>query len=139
MAYSLERKDRMKRISIALVIILSIIMLSACDHSEKQEPAIQYESGIYDNKNWDDTTGTYNKGAVIPDAETAVRVATAIYDSMEKSKTAQEFVAQYVFYDEADEVWIVSFFDTNPDTVGMDCSIAIQKVDGKVLRIWFGE
>ena len=129
----------MKRISIALVIILSIIMLSACDHSEKQEPAIQYKSGIYSNKNWDDTTGTYKEGAVIPDAETAVSVATSIYDGMKKSKAEQEFVPQSVFYDETDEVWIVCFFDSNLDMPGMDCKIAIQKVDGKVLRIWFGE
>ncbi|MBQ3084049.1 MAG: hypothetical protein IJC46_01175 [Clostridia bacterium] len=41
---------------------------------------------------------------------------------------------------EKDEVWLVSFWkETEEITVGGDCSIAIQKSDGKVLRIWFGE
>lgn len=39
-----------------------------------------------------------------------------------------------------DEIWIVSFGeDTDENILGGDCSIAMQKKDGKVLNIlWFG-
>ena len=40
-------------------------------------------------------------------------------------------------------IWIVSFWENNIDDkieiIGGDCNIAIQKSDGKVLRVWFGE
>ena len=90
----------------------------------------------------DDTIGTYN-GYVIPDKETAISVAVQIFSGMEKGKTAEKFLPQSVFYDEEDEIWIVLF--TEPikkygvATLGNGCCIAMQKSDGKVLRIWFEE
>ena len=62
------------------------------------------------------------------------------FDGMEKSKEAQRYVPLSVFYDDQDEIWVVSFGeDSRQNTLGGDCSIAMQKKDGKVLRIWFGE
>ena len=59
---------------------------------------------------------------------------------MEKSKAAQDYEPQSVFYDDQDEIWIVSFRkDSDEIIAGGDCSIALQKKDGRVLRIWFGE
>ena len=101
---------------------------------------IKYETGIFYDKNWDDTIGTYSGEAVIPDEETALKIAKAIFDGMEKSKDAQEYVPQAVFYDNQDRVWIVSFWKNSSQiTLGGECNIAMQKKDGKVLRIWFGE
>ena len=77
---------------------------------------------------------------VIPDEETALKIAKAIFDGMEKNKDAKEYVPQSVFYDNQDEIWIVSFGkNSNQIMLGGDCNIAMQKKDGKVLRIWFGE
>ena len=87
-----------------------------------------------------ETIGTYSGRAVIPDEETALKIAEAIFDGMEKSEEAPKYVPQAVFYDNQDEIWIVSFWEnSNQLTLGGDCNIALQKKDGKVLRIWFGE
>ena len=58
---------------------------------------------------------------------------------MEKSKERENHIPNAVFYDEKDEIWIVSFWeDTDKNILGGDCSIAMQKKDSKVLNIWFG-
>lgn len=123
-----------------LVIFLSMISCSACGDSKQDENMIIHDSGIYHDKNWNETMGTYSGKPVIPNEETAIKIAKAIFDGMEKSKEAQKYVPQSVFYDNQDEVWIVSFWDnSNHHTTGEDCNIALQKEDGMVLRIWFGE
>ena len=105
---------------------------------------VSYESGVYHDKDWTETEpGTY-QGPAIPDKETALHIATAIFGGMEKSEEAKVFTAQKVFFDTEDEIWIVSFWK-EPELpndmlcVGNDCSIALQKSDGEVLKIWFGE
>lgn len=140
MAYAIERVCNMRRTLVVLVIILSMISCSACGNSKKENDMIKYESGNFHDKNWNETIGTYSGMAVIPDEETALKIAEAIFDGMEKSKEAQKYVPQSVFYDNQDEIWIVSFWEnSNQLTLGGDCNIALQKKDGKVLRIWFGE
>lgn len=130
----------MRRTLVVLAIVLSMISCSACGNDKKENAMIKYESGNFYDKNWSETIGTYSGRAVIPDEETALKVAEAIFDGMEKSRDAQEYVPQSVFYDNQDGIWIVSFWkDSDQITLGGDCSIAIQKKDGKVLRIWFGE
>ena len=140
MAYAIERVCNMRRTLVVLVIILSMISCSACGNSKKENDMIKYESGNFHDKNWSETIGTYSGKAVIPDEKTALRIAKAIFDGMEKSKAAQKYEPQSVFYDNQDEIWIVSFWEnTKQPTLGGDCNIALQKKDGKVLRIWFGE
>lgn len=131
----------MKRKLVMMVLILIVIYCcSSCANNENESDMIEYESGIYHNKNWSDTAGTYSGESVIPDEKTALEVAKSIFDGMEKSAEAQEYVPQHVFYDNQDEIWIVSFWkDTDQFILGGDCSIAMRKEDGKVLRIWFGE
>lgn len=103
---------------------------------------INYKIGIYHDKNWTVEVGTY-QGDAIPNEEVAVMVATQIFNGMDKNIAERAYIPQQVFYDEEDEVWIVSFWPKIEEagliTVGSGCSIAMQKKDGKVLRIWFGE
>lgn len=140
MAYAVERECDMRRILVVLVIVLSMISCSACGNSQKENDMIKYESGIFYDKNWSESIGTYSEKAVIPDEVTALKIAEAIFDGMEKSEDAQEYVPQSVFYDNQDEIWIVSFWKNSCQiTLGGDCNIALQKKDGKVLRIWFVE
>ena len=117
-----------------IFVIFATLIFSACVKND----AVEFETGNYYNKNWNETSGTYNK-AVVPDENSAVEIATAIFNNMENSEYRREDVPQAVFYDEQDEVWIVSFWEESVHTLGGDCSIAIQKEDGRVLRIWFGE
>lgn len=130
--------DKMKKI-IILTIVLSVTLLFACAPSPKENDMVEFESGTYFNKEWSETVGTYTE-AVVPDEKTALEIAKVIFNGMDKSKEVQKYTPQSIFYDEQDKIWIVSFWEnTNKYTLGGDCSIAIQKVDGKILRIWFGE
>ena len=132
-------KKKMKITTVLLfVIILPVILLSAC-RSKKEDNTIKFITGNYYNKNWNETVGTYT-GDAIPDKTTAIEIAEAIFSGMNKSEKSQKYVPKMVFYDEEDEVWIVSFGqDSDRMIVGENCSIALQKSDGKILRIWFGE
>lgn len=99
---------------------------------------VVYETGVYDYSKWEIEWGVYNYD-VIPDAETAVKVAMQIYSSMEDGYSNKSYVPQHVFFDESKQVWIVSFWNKNDISLGGDYSIAIQKSDGKVLRIWLND
>lgn len=128
-----------KKIFLLFIMILSFLSLSACQNIQEQNNMIEYQSGNYHDKNWNDMVGTYSE-PVIPDKETAVEVAKAIFNGMNTSEDMNGNVPKSVFYDEQDEIWIISFGeDSDENTLGGDFSIAIQKTDGKVLRIWFGE
>lgn len=129
---------KMKRI-LLLTIATIIFICSACNNSGKEASMVKYETGVFHDKNWDEQVGSY-QNEVIPDKETALAIATQIFKSMKKSPAAQEYTPQYVYYDKEDAIWIVSFWkESDAMTLGGDCSIAMQKKDGKVLRIWFGE
>ena len=76
MAYAIERGFKMRRLLVALVIISSVISCTACRNNEKEnDKIIKYESGIFHDKNWSEAIGTYRGKAVIPDEETALKIA----------------------------------------------------------------
>lgn len=130
----------MKKTLLLLLLTLSIALFSVCMIQKKEEIGmVKYESGNYFNKDWNESVGTYKKVAV-PNKNVAIEIAQAIFNGMDKSGEMQKYIPQSIFYDEQDEIWIVSFGkESNEIILGEDCSIAIQKADGKILRIWFGE
>lgn len=79
---------------------------------------IEYQSGNYHDKNWNDMVGTYSE-PVILDKETAVEVAKAIFNGMNTSENMNGHVPKSIFYDEQDEIWIISFGeDSDENTLG---------------------
>lgn len=127
----------MKKCIAISVLLLSLLLSSCANDTSDQE--IQFEEGIFYDKNWSDTAGTYT-GNAVESKETAVAVATAVYNGMRKSQSMSNLTPQSVFFDSQDEIWIVTFgMDGKENVAGGDCSIAIQKQDGRILRIWFGE
>ena len=52
------------------------------DQNIKPDKVIEFESGVYFDKNWDDTVGTY-EGNVVPTKEIAISIAQAIFEGME--------------------------------------------------------
>lgn len=136
-------KNGMKKqgsiLSLLCVLVLSCTFFVSCKDRSQELNQVDYEVGVYSDKNWEESVGTY-QGDAIPDEETALAVAQGIFQGIEKSQAAEQYRPQVVFYDQEDEIWIVSFWqDSGQATLGNDCSIALQKKDGKVLRIWFGE
>lgn len=124
-----------------------LILITSCnkqqsDTEEDFSMNLEFKRGIFYNKNWDEKAGTYQQD-VIPDEHTAIKVAIQIFNGMKKNSKMEKYVPQSVFYDENDEIWIVSFWEEKEVdemlTVGDDCSIAMKRKDGQVLRIWFGE
>lgn len=131
----------MRKNSILLAALIMLLLLIGCrgEQNDSGNMNVEFQTGIYYNKEWEQTAGTY-QGDVIPNEEVAVKVAIQVFEGMKKSSKAQNYGPQSVFYDEQDEVWIVSFGEpSEEESVGGGCSIAIQKEDGKVLRIWYGE
>lgn len=136
----------MKKIKFILIIML-FILITGCNKKQSDAKGdstvnIEFEKGVFYDKDWDEKIGTYQQD-VIPDKETAIQVATQIFNGMEKNSKVEKYIPQSVFFDEIDDIWIVSFWEEKGDnemlTVGDDCSIAIKKKNGQVLRIWFGE
>lgn len=151
----------MKKRLVLLLLVVAIIVITCVvlsnkestltdPEESKQIPKRRSETFMVDNEpvdfdpdfhidiNWDDPL-VYD-GPVVPDKETAVRIAKAVFEGMEKPTDFINHKPQSVVYNEEDEVWIVGFWETTDmPKLGGDCSIAIQKSDGKVVRIWFGE
>ena len=107
--------------------------------SEEVLKEVNFEKGIFEYKDWDEEECTLKVDAV-PDKETAVSIADIIFKSMQKEGRFKNYTMQRIFYDEEDEIWIVSFWeDKGIDYDVPDCNIAFRKSDAKVLRVWVGE
>ena len=109
----------------------------------ESETMIELETGIYYNKNWDASEGTYY-GDAVPNEKVAVEIASSIFEAF-MSEFEHNYVPQRVFYDVEEDIWIISFWEPiipNKDgsvTIGSSYTIAIRKKDGKVMRIWARE
>ena len=125
---------------VALIIVACVCGVLTVGCNKNDGVKVLLESGYCDNIDWDDPFGTYQED-VIPNEQVAVNVAIQIFDGISKDSYEEKYIPQLVVFDESCEVWIVTFWpdqsDTNEVTVGGDCNIAIQKKDGKVLRIWW--
>ncbi len=113
-----------------------------------EHPEVIFESGEYDDKIWE--TGcdyiNYDDFDCVPDIDTAMEIASIImYKNCNEKDFFENYKLKYVFYDEIDNVWIVSFFPNCDDLkdgtfiVGGDLNIAISRKDARVLAIWGGE
>lgn len=130
---------------LCVFLLIPLFLFAFASIKEKRTSMIDSGSGIYFDKTWiydNETPGTY-RGIVVPDETTALSIAAAVFNGMEKSAEVQEFTPQEIFYDVEDRIWIVNFAkeDSHPflQMLGNDCSIVIQASDGKILKIQFGE
>ena len=130
----------MRKVIVMLFMLLVCVgLFLSCSTKKKEDSMIEFDSGEFFNKEWAEDVGTY-KGDIIPNMDVAVEVAKDIFDGIPKNPSTVGYVPLSVFYDEPDGIWIVTFGEKSMENiVGGDCSIALQKSDGKVLRIWFGE
>lgn len=132
-----------KRIFTFLVILCLITMLSSC----AETPANTQFEHSDDNKNWSDywNNGIFT-GDVIPDEQSAKLIASVIFDTIPKNRTAKKYVITSVYFDSAENTWVVGFGEKqapsekdSPAMTGGGINIVLGKQDGKVHRIFAGE
>ena len=154
----------MKKVITMLIVLISIFLLISCDSAdEKSQKAdrhnetadtventdpgdsiqdVTFITGDFPYEEWKNNAPPL-EDPIVPDMETAMGIATAVFNGMEKPESVKDNVLSSVFYDEQNEVWIVSFGKKQDESegiiIGGDCYIAIQKEDGKVLYIGYGE
>lgn len=85
-------------------------------------------------------TATFD-GDVIPNYETAILVAKQIFDGTKigTKKRFEGFVPTIATYYEKSDMWVVAFtkpFDRSSGDIGEEICMALQKSDGRVLKIW---
>ena len=113
--------------------------------SAPESAAASYEVVTWERRDYLTVSVGVHKGDVVPDEQTAVAVAQAIFDNSIKNKYVdyKNCTRIMVSYDSENGVWVVSFSKTsdNPNEyiLGGGYSIAIQKSDGKVLKMWASE
>lgn len=159
-----------KNTIIILILLLLVLVLSACngdiggspstdDPLASSQPPIDdstteetqnstegesdliysYRSGVYHNKNWSDDWGTYTSDA-IPDVDTAISVASALFENVKKDGIGQTYILNSVFFDTEDNIWIITFSQSTDSSVdGGEFNIALSQTTGNVIRMWFGE
>lgn len=74
----------------------------------------------------------------VPDAETAVAVAQAVFDRFRREGLFPGYLPQLVEYQDESGVWVVSFWPDG-DEPGACFSIALRRDSAQVLRMWVGE
>ena len=101
---------------------------------------VHFESGRFDSHWAGQTGGGVYTGDIIPDKETAMAVATAVFRGMEHSEHRENYVIIGVSFDEQGDIWIVIFQEESlfiEGAFGGDISIALCQSTGEVLRILF--
>lgn len=127
-----------KRLYTAVVVLLTLLLLSACTKGNKGDDVTEYN--LHNYFDYDTTSPGVYMGDVCPDEKSAIDLATAIYNNIPKSSAAEKYTPQHAFFDEQNDVWVVLFQEkTDRYVAGGGCSIVLQKKDGKVLQIRFGE
>lgn len=105
----------------------------------EDELSYTYRTGVYHNKEWSDDWGTYTAEA-IPNVETAISIATALFKNAQSDGVGQNYVLNSVFFDTEDNIWIVTFSQSTDSSIdGGEFNIALDKSSGTVLRMWFAE
>ena len=120
-----------------------ILATTICQKTTKpQETTEPYEdvpmiSAIYPDEQWGSLHGIPLEGDRVPDKVTAINIAVQIHNALEDDRFKVETAPQFVFYDEKDEVWIVSFWEDGREGVldGGELRIIIRKSDAAVLSV----
>ena len=137
----------MKKILVLILTIgIFLMILAGCNSSQEettkpteQEPPLGIEEA-YD-RNWTTDIGYYKKD-VLPDKDMAKAVAQLIFDGIKEEYGKEDYVIQYATYYEKENAWMVHFAKTYKEgemmALGAGCTIALNKTDGRVMRIFWG-
>jgi hypothetical protein len=122
---------------LALCILCTLIGICGCSKPETLSETPEESFA----KMWG-FGGALHTDDVIPNEETAVSVATAIFSNIQKQPYYSDLVFNRVYYHAENEAWIVLFSPKAEEgtvTAGGGCTIILRKSDGCVLGIVSGE
>ena len=113
-------------------------MLGPDDENDDNEPNAEdylYSEGIYQygadgGKAWGELPDS--DGNAVPDAQTAISIATEQLGKEQAVGRYQGFVLSSVFYDTEDGVWVVGFIEP-PLVPGGSYNVAIRQATGEIL------
>ena len=143
-----------KHIALILFTAFLTFCLVACgntgeaeqEQSTQIEDLIEYvlenrfQTGKQESDYWEDLEEYPHvyKGDAIPDAETAMRVASVLVEIARKQGLHESFELSADFYDTEKCAWVVSFARTDlpEDTFSSCYNIALDKKTGEVIKMW---
>lgn len=128
----------MRRIlALVLAVCLIIIIFLVDSKNGDVQTEITYKTGTF--KDYNKKSNVIYENVAIPDKETAIAIAIAIFKTIPKTANTQEYIPQEVFFDTENEVWIVTFANTNPQNKSEKGKwrIALKMKDSSVYSIWF--
>ena len=128
----------MKKVIICLIVILLIPLYAGCQKGVDNTDRIKYDEGVYPRKDWENLEVAVEEKCV-SNKNTAISIGNAILLNFQDQGYFPNYVLQTVFYDTEDEIWILSFWEDNVNYPGSDFCIAINKSDGRVIKMWVGE
>lgn len=73
---------------------------------------------------------------IVSNNEIAIEIAKLVLKNTVNLET-KSYDSITVFYDTEEEIWIVSFCKKN--TLGNCVSVAINKSDARIVKVWYGE
>lgn len=128
----------MRRTLVLILAICLILIIFLVDfESGNAKTEITYKTGTF--KDYNKKSNVIYEDVAIPDKETAIAIAIAIFKTIPKTANTQEYIPQEVFFDTENEVWIVTFANTNPQNKSEKgrWRIALNKEDSSVYLVWF--
>ncbi len=137
----------MKKIALILLTCILVFAFSACRKPSPNSEGVPksnlvtgedyfYEEGIYTGygadggKAWGELPDS--DGNAVPDAQTAISIATEQLGKEQAAGWYQGFVLSSVFYDTEDGVWVVGFIEP-PLVPGGSYNVAIRQATGEIL------
>ena len=127
-----------KQLSIIILSVLILILFAGCkNQGDSTETTYRYVEGVYSDKDWEQPTPSTGESAA-PDRETAISIASEEFKKLQDSGIGKTYVLKGVFYDTADEVWVVSFGE-NSEMPGSCYNIAVSKASGEIIKQWPSE
>jgi hypothetical protein len=99
----------------------------------------KFDEGIFEDKEWYSPSLDNETGQEVSNVNVAIEIATTEFQRIQKQGIGTSYVLKGVFFDTADEIWIVWFSQPDELMPGACYNIAVSKSTGKILHAWPGE
>lgn len=123
--------------------LCSLFFLTSCgkDASNEDPRWIKYYAIDWENMEKEYGDVPFRGKDIIPDEESAISVARSILSNISNNykNNHEDLTGVSVLYVHKYNMWVVSFYHTDPPMMGGGICIALRKDNGQVLRVWATE